>query len=145
MSYPILSVSQFIWYKHIFIHQLQQHKNNIVVQCSSYYGHIHVAAVVKQLVTWSPKCSGLLYPFFFATYMVLYNSLHVIIVLGIFISISEAHNGIKYVKTVINNFERFTFLSIQILPMCLISVVIIISNSFKKKAIKTCVFCEYYK
>ena len=39
--------------------------------------------------------------------------------------ISEAPNGDKYVKTVINNSERFTSLSIQILSMCLISVMII--------------------
>ena len=45
--------------------------------------------------------------------------LHVIIVLCMFICISEAHNGTKYVKTVINNSERFTFISSQILRMCL--------------------------
>ena len=39
--YSILYVIQIIWYEHIFIHQLQQYKNKIVVQFSSYSGHIY--------------------------------------------------------------------------------------------------------
>ena len=49
------------------------------------------------------KNSGLLYPFFCATYMVLL--IHVIIVSCMFTCIIEAHNVAKYVKTVINNSE----------------------------------------
>ena len=38
--YSILYVIQIIWYKYIFIHQLQQYKNKIVVQFPSYYALI---------------------------------------------------------------------------------------------------------
>ena len=56
----IFTFIQVIWYKHIFIHPLQQHKNNIVVQWFSYYGHIWM---VKQLTTLSPKTADISIPF----------------------------------------------------------------------------------
>ena len=59
----------------MFIHRLQQYKNKIVVQFSSYYGHIYgclgCGEVADHMIT---KNSGLLYPFFFATYMVLFDT-----------------------------------------------------------------------
>ena len=73
-----------------------------------------------------------------------YCMIHVIVVLCKFICISEAHNGTKYVKTVINNSERFSFISIKILPMCLISVMIIF-NSLKKKRERRCFVGAYYE
>ena len=69
--------------------------------------------------------------------------LDVIVVLCMFVCISEVHNGTKYLKTVINNSERFTFISIEILPMCLISVIILF-NSFKNNRQKRFVGA-YYK
>ena len=47
----MLYVIQIIWYKFIFINQLQQYKNKIVVQFSSYYGHMDASASVNQLTT----------------------------------------------------------------------------------------------
>ena len=73
--YSILYIIQISWYKHIFIHLLQQYKNNIVVQFSSYHGHIYgclgCGEATDHMIT---KNSGLLYPFFFATYMVLFDT-----------------------------------------------------------------------
>ena len=73
MIYSILYIIQISWYKLIFIHQLQQYKNKIVVQFYSYYGHIYGCLgcdeAADHMIT---KNSGLLYPFFFATYMVLF-------------------------------------------------------------------------
>ena len=129
--YSILCVIQFIWYKHIFIHQLQQHKNNIVVQFSFYYGHICISRL-----WWSSwphdhqNAADFSIPF--SLPHTWYCMIHIIIVLCMFICISEAHNGTKYVKTVTNNSKRFTLLSTKILPMCLISVIIIF-NSLKNK------------
>ena len=133
MICTIFYVIQFIWYyKHIFIHQLQQHKNNIVVQCSFYYGH-NASAVVQQLTTRSPKTADISIPFTLPHTW--YCLIHVIIVLCIFICIRQAHNGPKYVKTVSNiwpNSKRSTFLSIKVLQMCLISVIIILNSSQNK-------------
>ena len=70
MIYSVLYVIQISWYKHIFIHQLQQYENNIVVQFCLYYGHIYgylgCGEAADHMIA---KNSGLLYPFFFATYM----------------------------------------------------------------------------
>ena len=55
------------------------------------------------------KNFGLLYPFFFATYMVLFDTCNYCLV---FICISQAHNEPKYVKAVIHigpNSERYTY------------------------------------
>ena len=61
--------------------------------------YIDASAVVKQLTTLSPKTAGFSIPFIFATYMVLFDTFFV---LCMFICFSEAHNGKKYVKTLIN-------------------------------------------
>ena len=60
------------------------------------YGCVGCGEAADHTIT---KNSGLLYPFFFATYMVLFDTF---ICIMLFICISEAHNGTKYVKTVIN-------------------------------------------
>ena len=74
MIYSILYIIHISWYKHIFIHQLQQDKTKIVVQFSSYHGQIYgclgCGEAADPMIT---KNSGLLYPFFFATYMVLFD------------------------------------------------------------------------
>ena len=50
-------------------------KNKILVQFSSYYGHVYgclgCGEAADHMIT---KNSGLLYPFFFATYMVLFDT-----------------------------------------------------------------------
>ena len=81
------------------------------------YGYFGWGEAANHMIT---KNSGLLYPFFFATYMVLYDTC--IYCTMYFFCSTEANNGTKYVKTVINNSERFTFLSIQILPISAQSV-----------------------
>ena len=75
MIYSILYIIQISWYKHIFIPQLQQYKNKIVVQFSSYHGHIYRCLGCGEAADhMNTKNSGLLYPFFFAAYMVLFDA-----------------------------------------------------------------------
>ena len=54
---------------------LQQYKNKIVVQLSSYHGHIFgclgCGEAADHMIT---RESGSVYPFFFATYMVLFDT-----------------------------------------------------------------------
>ena len=100
MIYSILYIIQISWYKHIFINQLQQYRNKIVVQLSSYYGHIYgylcCGEAADHMIT---KDNALLCPFFFSTYMVLFDTF---LFLCMFICISVAHSETKYVKTLIN-------------------------------------------
>ena len=71
------------------------------------------------------KNSEILYPFFFATYMVLFDTFLYYLCLSVLVKRTTGPN--------IHNCERFTFLSIKILQMCLISVMIILSSLQNKR------------
>ena len=76
--------------------------------------YMDASAVVKQLTTWSPKNSGLLYPFFFATYMVLFDTFLYYVCLPLLVRRTTGPNMSK-LWSIGPKSERFTFLSINIL------------------------------
>ena len=111
MIYLILYIIQISWYKHIFIHQLQQYKK-----------------AADHMIT---KNSGLLYPFFFGTYMVSFDTFLYYVCLSVLVRLTTGPNMSKF-WSIGPKSERFTFLSIEILQMCLMYVMII-SNSLQNK------------
>ena len=128
MIYSILYVIQIIWYKYIFIHQLQQYKNKIVVQFPYYYWHICCGEAADHTIT---KNSGLLYPFFFATYMVLFDTFLYYVCLSVLARRTTGPNMSK-LWSIGHKSKRVIFLSKKILQMSLISVMIIL-NSLQNK------------
>ena len=84
------------------------------------------SAVVKpnHMIT---KNSALLYPFFFATYMVLFDTFLYYVCLSVLVRRTTGPNMSK-LWSIEPKSERFTFLSIKILQVCLISVMKILQN-----------------
>ena len=111
--YSILYVIQIIWYKYIFIHQLQQYKNKIVVQLSYYYAHIYgclgCGEAADHTIT---ENSGLLYPFFFATYMVLFDTFLYYVCLSVLVRRTTGPNMSKLNRAIGPKSERFMFLKV---------------------------------
>ena len=132
MIYSILYIIQISWYKHIFINQLQQYRNKIVVQFSAYYGNIYgylgCGEAADHMIT---KDNAFLCPFFFSTYMVLFDTFLYYVCLSVLVWRTTRQNMSK-LWSIGPKSERFTFSSIKILHMSLI-IVMIIANSLQNK------------
>ena len=103
------------------------------------YGCLGCGEAADHTIT---KNSGLLYPFFFATHMVLFDTfLYYVYYLSVLVRRTTGLNMSK-LWSLGPKSERFTFLSINILQMCLISVMIIL-NSLQNKRWKRLFFVSF--
>ena len=88
------------------------------------YGWLGCGEAADHTIT---KNSGLLYPFFFATYMILFDTFLYYVCLSVLVRRTTGPNMLK-LWSIGPKSERFTFLSMKILQMCLLSVMIILNS-----------------